>query len=138
MAMKKTTNPVRPGQGQPGGPPNPSSMKFSPGVTVLGQKILGDLQGRRAPLTSGQLAQLKAMIAKANAEKAKAVKDAKKNKKIIKKQDKKPLVTGRGPTKPITTTNTTGPKKPIIKITGRPGLRGGFGGSGGLFGTKNK
>jgi hypothetical protein len=134
MAMKKTTPPRPP-------VPNPTKMKFSSGVTVLGEMPwktnLPNLQ--RKPLSDKTIKELKAMLAKIDAQKAKAEKDAKKNKKIIKKQNKKPLVTGRGPTKPITTTNTTGPKKPVIKITGRPGLRpGGFGGSGGLFGTKNK
>lgn len=131
MAMKKTTKPVRPGQGQPGGPPNPSSMKISSGLTVLGQKILGDLQGRREPLTNAQMAELKAMIAKANAEKAKAAKEAKKNAKIIKKQNKTPLRPGKGATKPTTIFDKS---KPVIKITGRPGVRGGgmLGGGGGM------
>jgi hypothetical protein len=82
MAMKPKKN-VRPGQGQPGGPPNPTSFKVSPSVTVLGAKnVPSFLQQKynmnpgRAPLTNAQLAQLKAMVAKAEAAAAKAKADA--------------------------------------------------------------
>lgn len=131
MAMKKTTPPKPP---RPVAPPDTRSMKVSSGLTVLGQKILGDLKGRREPLTNAQMVELKAMIAKANAEKAKAAKEAKKNAKIIKKQNKTPLRPGKGATKD---TSVFDKQKPVIKITGRPGVRLG-GGGGGLFGTKNR
>jgi hypothetical protein len=127
MAMKKTTPPKPP---RPGGntPPDTRSMKFSSGVTVIGsmpwKTNLPHL--KRDPLPEKTIKELKAMLAKIDAQKAKAAKDAKKNAKIIKKQNKKPLVTGRGPTKPITTTNTTGPKKPVIKV--KPPRGGNIGG----------
>ena len=138
--MKPKKN-VRPGQGQPGGPPNPTSFKFSPGVTVLGTKNAASFLDQkyginpgRNPLTNAQLKELKAMVAKAEAAAAKAKADAAKNKKIIKKDNKK-AASNSAPVKKVATKTT----KPVIKITGRPGLRpGGFGGGGGLFGTKNK
>lgn len=133
--MKKTTppKPPRPG-GNPGGL---TKFKISPSVTVLAKQLEGftTLSGApRKSLTPAQLKEAQALADKIKAMEAKAAADKKKNAKIIKKQDKKPLVTGRGKTKPITTTNTTGPKKPVIKITGRAGLRGGgmIGGGGGM------
>ena len=122
-------------------PPNPNKMKINSALTILGG-VTGSFKDgtlRRKPLTDAQLKQLKTMIAKADAEKAKAAKDAKKNAKIIKKDNKKPLRTGQGATK--STTPFDKPAKPVRKITGRGGLRGGmggFGGGGGLRGNVNK
>jgi hypothetical protein len=126
MAMKKTTPPT---------PPNPNKMKINSALTILGGATGSFKDGtlKRKPLTDAQVKQLKAMIAKAEAAKAKAAADAKKNAKIIKKDNAKPLRTGQGGTK--STTPFDKPKQPIRKITGR-GMGGG--GIGGIFGTKNR
>jgi hypothetical protein len=125
--MKKTAKPVRPGQGQPGGPPNPSSFKISSGLTVLGRKQTGVPSQPREPISNKTLNELKKMLAKIDAEKAKAKADTKKNAKIIKKQNKPKVVRG-GSSKP----------KPVIKVKPRPrggGMRGGMiGGGGDMFG----
>jgi hypothetical protein len=135
MAMKKSAKPIRPGQGQPGGPPNPSKMKVSSGLTVLGKVNPKSIAGNRTPLSNATMQQLKAMLAKVEAEKKAAAKSSKKDAKIIKKDNKTPLRTGQGSTKPVTPFDK--PKQPIRKITGFGGMRGG-GGGGGMFGTKNR
>lgn len=125
MAMKKTTPPKPP---RPGGntPPDTRSIKFSSGVTVLGEMPwktnLPHL--KRDPLSEKNIKELKAMIAKIDAQKAKAAKDAKKNAKIIKSQNKKPLVTGRGATKPVTAASVGAKQKPVIKVKPPRGGRG--------------
>lgn len=120
MAIKKSTKPVRPGRGTPGGPPNPSSAKVSSGVTVLGKIIPGSLAGNRAPLSNATMKELKAMIAKIEADK-KAV-SSKKDK--ARMADKK-LSTGRGATKYETPASIGSQKKPVIKVTPRGGRGGG-------------
>lgn len=117
MAMKKSTKPIRPGQGQPGGPPNPSSVKVSSGLTVLGKIIPGSLAGNRAPLSNATMKELKAMIAKIEAAKKAAAKSSKKDAKIIKQQDKPKAVLG-GSSKP----------KPVVEVRPRGGRGGGMGG----------
>jgi hypothetical protein len=142
MAMKKTAKPIRPGQGQPGGPPNPSRVKVSSGLTVLGKVNPKSIAGNRTPLSNAQMAELKKMIAKAEADKKAVAKSSKKDAKIVKKQNKKPLVTGRGATKPVTKETIGAKKKPVVKVTPRGGgMRGGgmgFGGGGGLRGNVNR
>lgn len=132
MAIKKSAKSIRPGGGTPGTPPDTRSLKFSSGVTVLGEMPwktnLPHLQ--RQPISEKNLKELKAMIAKINAQEAKAKADAKKNAKIIKSQNKKPLVTGRGATKPVTAASIGAKKKPVIKVI----PRGGRGMGGGLLG----
>lgn len=137
MAMKPKKN-VRPGQGEPGGPPNPTSFKFSSGVTVLGTKNapsflqqMYNTDPGRAPLTSAQLKQLKAMVAKAEAAAAKAKADAKKNAKIIKK-DNKAAASNSKPVKQAATKKT----RPVIKVT--PPRGGGMGGMLGGGGAMEK
>jgi hypothetical protein len=140
MAMKKTAKPVRPGQGQPGGPPNPTSLKVSSGVTALGsmpwKTNLPHL--KREPLTNKQMAELKKIIAKNEADKKAVAKSSKKDAKIVKKMNKKPLVPGRGATKTPTKETIGTKKKPVVKVKPRlyvgrgGGMRGGMmGGSGG-------
>jgi hypothetical protein len=111
-------------------PPDTRSLQVSSGVTVLGsmpwKTNLPNLQ--RDPLSAKQVAELKKMIAKAEAAKAKALKDAKKDAKIIKSQNKKPLVTGRGATKPVTVGSIGAKKKPVIKVKPPKGGRGMGGG----------
>ena len=124
MAMNKKTPPPI---------PNPNKMKINNALTLLGQVTgswkNGDL--RRKPFTDSQLKELKAMIAAADAARAKAAKDAKKNAKIIKQQNKTPLRPGRGATKPITVFDP--PKKPVIKVGPRGGGVGGMLGGGGAM-----
>jgi LPS O-antigen subunit length determinant protein (WzzB/FepE family) len=125
MAMKKSTPPT---------PPNPNKMKINSALTILGQ-VTGSFKDgtmKRQAFTDAQLKELKGMIAKADAAKAKAAADAKKNAKIIKKQNAKPLRTGQGATKPVTPFDP--PKKPIRIIRGLGGMRGGgnIGGGGGM------
>jgi hypothetical protein len=137
MAMKKTAKPIRPGQGQPGGPPNPSKMKISSGVTVLGGINWSRPSGEiRNSFTPAQLKEAKALADRLKAMESKVAKDKKANAKIIKKQNKKPLVTGRGATKTVTKETIGTKKKPVIKVTPRGrGMRGGggmLGGGGGL------
>lgn len=125
MAMKKSTKPT---------PPNPNRVKVNSNLTILGG-VTGSFKDgtlRRKPLTDTQIKELKAMITKAETAKAKAAAEAKKNAKIIKKDNKKPLRTGQGATKP--TTPFDKPAKPVRKITGR--RIGGMGGGGGLFGGR--
>jgi hypothetical protein len=112
-------------------PPDTRSLQVSSGVTVLGsmpwKTNLPHL--KRDPLSAAQVAELKKMIAKAEAAKAKALKDAKKDAKIIKSQNKKPLVTGRGATKPVTAaTLASAKKRPVIKVKPPKGGRGMGGG----------
>ena len=116
MAIKKSTKPVRPGRGTPGGPPNPSSAKVSSGVTVLGKIIPGSLAGNRAPLSNATMKELKAMIAKIEADKKAVAKNSKKDAKIIKQQNKPKSVRG-GSSKP----------KPVIQVKPPRGGRGGGG-----------
>lgn len=136
MAMKKSTKPARPGGSTP---PDTRSMKVSSGVTVLGgmpwnvnSPIL-----KRKPLTAAQVTELKKIIAKNEADKKAVSKSSKKDAKIVKSQNKKPLVTGRGATKPVTAATIGDKKKPVIKVRPRGG-RGGGGMLGGIFGTKNR
>lgn len=133
MAMKK--------QGAPGNPGGRTSQKISPSVTILGSKIKGFdglPSGPRKSLTPKQMDEAKALAARLKAREAKAAADKKANAKIIKKDNKTPLVTGRGSTKPVTPLSIGTKKKPVIKVTGRGmgGMRGG--GGGGIFGTKNR
>lgn len=116
MAIKKSAKPIRPGQGEPGGPPNPTRLQISSGVTVLGGKTIG-IPSPRKPLTNAQIKELKAMIAKAEAQKASVAKDAKKNARIIKKQNKPKSVKG-GSSKP----------KPVIQVKPRGRIGGMLGG----------
>ena len=143
MAMKPKKN-VRPGQGQPGGPPNPTSFKVSPSVTVLGAKNGAsflqqkyNMDPGRSPFTNAQLKELKAMVAKAEAQKASVAKDSKKNAKIIKKQNKQAASNSK-PVKKAATQKS----KPVVKVTPPRGggMRGGmgFGGGGGLRGNVNR
>jgi hypothetical protein len=128
MAIKKSTNPVRPGRGEPGGPPNPSKVKVSSGLTVLGKVDPKSLAGNRKPLSSATVKELKAMLAKIEAAKAAAAKSSKKDAKIIKQQNKPKSVLG-GSSKP----------KPVIEVKPSKGGRGMGGGlGGGIFGTKNR
>lgn len=115
--MKKSTTPARPGRGTPGGPPNPSSVKVSPGLTVLGKIIPGSLAKNRAPLSNATMKELKAMIAKGEAAKAAVAKNSKKDAKIIKQQNKPKAVLG-GSSKP----------KPVVEVKPRGGRAGGLGG----------
>lgn len=135
MAMKKTTppKPVRP----PGNPGGRTSFQVSPSVTILGK--FNTSGSSRKALTGTQLAEARALAEKLKAREIKAANEKKANAKIIKKQNKKPLVTGRGATKPVTASTIGAPKKPVVKVKppkGRPGLRGGMGGGGGLFGGR--
>jgi hypothetical protein len=136
MAMKKTTNSIRPGQGQPGGPPNPTKLQISSGVTVLGGKTIG-IPSSRKPLTNAQMKELKAMIAKTEAQKAAVKKNSKSDAKIIKKQNKQAASNSK-PVKKAATKTT----KPVVKVTPPRGggMRGGmgFGGGGGLRGNVNR
>ena len=115
--MKKSTTPARPGRGTPGGPPNPSSVKVSPGLTVLGKIIPGSLAKNRAPLSNATMKELKAMIAKGEAAKAAVAKNSKKDAKIIKQQNKPKAVLG-GSSKP----------KPVVEVKPRGGRAGMLGG----------
>jgi hypothetical protein len=137
MAMKKTAKPIRPGQGQPGGPPNPTSMKISSGVTVLGGKTVG-IPSSRKPLSNASMKELKAMIAKMDAQKASVAKSSKKDAKIVKKQNKQ-AVRKADPVRKAATQKA--PKK-VVKVAPPRGggLRGGmgFGGGGGLRGNVNR
>ena len=122
-------------------PPNPNKMKISDALTVLGQ-VTGNFSGRsntfkRKAFTDAQLKQLKAMIAKAEAETAKAIKDAKKNAKIMKQQNKQKPLRQSGPTNPLSSDIFKKPK-PVIKVGPRGGGVGGVGGSGGLYGNMFK
>jgi hypothetical protein len=136
MAMKKSTKPARPGGSTP---PDTRSLQVSSGVTVLGsmpwKTNLPHL--KRDPLSAKQLAELKKIIAKNEADNKAVAKSSKKDAKIVKSQNKKPLVTGRGATKPVTALTVGNKKKPVIKVTPRGG-RGGGGMLGGIFGTKNR
>jgi hypothetical protein len=132
MAIKKSTKPARPGGNTP---PDTRSMQVSSGVTVLGsmpwKTNLPNLI--RDPLSAAQVAELKKMIAKNEAAKKTAAQSSKKDAKIIKKQNKKPLVTGRGATKPVTAASIGAKKKPVIKVKpprGGRGMGGMLGGGG--------
>ena len=120
MAIKKSTPRI---------PPDTTSMKVSPGLTVLGKIIPG--KGNRAPLSDATIKQLQTIIKANNAAKSKAAIEAKENAKIIKKQNKPKVVRG-GSSKP----------KPVVKVTpprgGRGGGVGGAGGTGGLYGNMFK
>jgi hypothetical protein len=136
MAMKKSTKPARPGGGTP---PDTRSLQVSSGVTVLGsmpwKTNLPHL--KRDPLSAKQVAELKKMIAKAEADKKAVAKSSKKDAKIVKKMNKKPLVTGRGATKPVTVGSIGAKKKPVIKVKppkGGRSSRGGMRGGGGIGG----
>jgi hypothetical protein len=137
MAMKKST-PPRPA-GNPGGR---TSARISPSVRVLGPKLPGFTQLKNPPrksLTPAQLKEAESLAAKLKAREVKAANEKKANSKIVKKQNKKPLLTGRGSTKPVTALSIGAKKKPVVKVKppkGRPGLRGGMGGGGGLFGGR--
>lgn len=140
MAIKKSAKPIRPGQGQPGGPPNPNKMQVSSGVTVLGGKPFNNYASTkpRQAFTNAQMAELKKMIAKIEADKKAVSKSSKKDAKIVKSQNKKPLVPGRGATKSVTKESIGTKPKPVTKVAPR-GRRGGGGMlGGGLFGTKNR
>ncbi len=131
--MKKSTpKPARPG-GNPGGVVR---QVISPSVSVLGKQILSGLPNPpRASLTPAQLKEARALADRIKALEIKVANDRKANAKIIKEQNKqKPLTTGRGATKPITTTSEGKPKPPVVKVRPRGGgLRGGsMGGGGGL------
>jgi hypothetical protein len=130
MAMKKSTPP----SGNPGGR---ISYPISSSVTVRGKQIIPGLAGSPLKaLTGKQLAEAKALAAKIKAMEVKAAADKKANAKIIKKQNKKSST----PALDKVTKAAALAKKKVIKVTppkGRPGLRG-FGGGGGLFGTKNR
>jgi len=142
MAIKKST-PTPPKPPRPGGPvpPDTKSIKISSGVKVLGgidwmRSMTGEI---RKNLTPAQMKEATALAARIRALQSKVAADKKTNAKIIKKQNKKPLVTGRGATKPVTPSTIGAPKKPVVKVKppkGRPGLRGGMGGGGGLFGGR--
>lgn len=136
MAIKKSAKPIRPGQGEPGGPPNPTRLQISSGVTVLGGKTIG-IPSSRKPLTNAQIKELKAMITKAETQKAAVARDAKKNARIIKKQNKQAASNSK-PVKKAATQKS----KPVVKVTPRRGggMRGGmgFGGGGGLRGNVNR
>jgi hypothetical protein len=127
MAIKKSTPPPA--------PKDPSRFKISNALTVLGRPQRGVPGLKREAITDAQLARLKAMVAKMDAEKAKAAKSSKKDAKIVKKMNKKPLVPGRGATKTATKETIGTKKKPVIKVTPRGG-RGGGGmrGGGGIGG----
>jgi hypothetical protein len=136
MAMKKSAKPARPGGNTP---PDTRSMKISSGVTVLGGINWSRPSGEiRNSFTPAQLKEAKALADRLKAMESKAAKDKKANAKIIKKDNKTPLITGRGSTKPVTALSIGTKKKPVIKVTGRGmgGMRGG--GGGGIFGTKNR
>ena len=126
MAMKKSTP-----SGNPGGR---TSQKISSSVTVLGKKGLGIPSTRRS-LTPAQLAESKALADRIKAKEVKAANEKKANAKIIKKQNKEKPLRPSGPTKPISSDIFKKPK-PVIKITGRSGMRAG--GGSGIFGTKNR
>ena len=134
MAMKKSTKPPRPGQGQVGGPPNPSKMKVSSGLTVLGKIQPGSLAGNRAPLSNATMKELKAMIAKGDAAKAAVAKSSKKDAKIVKKQNKQATTAKTATAQQSRRIKMA--KKPVVKVTPRSGgMRGGggmLGGGGGL------
>jgi hypothetical protein len=138
MKPKKTAKPGRPGQGQPGGPPNPAKVKVSPGLTVLGGFVGGTLKGNRAPLSNATIKELKAIIAKNQAAEAAAAKNSKQDAKIIKQQNKKPIK----PNSAKATAVGLVSKKPVVKVAPPRGggLRGGmgFGGGSGLRGNVNK
>ncbi len=131
MAMKKSTpKPARPG-GNPGGVVR---QVISPSVSVLGKQILSGLPNPpRASLTPAQLKEARALADRIKALEIKVANEKKANAKIIKEQNKqKPLTTGRGATRPITTTSESKPKPPVVKVT----PRGGRGGGGGLLGGR--
>ena len=137
MAIKKSTKPARPGGNTP---PDTRSMKISSGVTVLGGINWSRPSGEiRNSFTPAQLKEAKALADRLKAMESKAAADKKANAKIIKKDNKKPLVTGRGATKPVTASTIGTKKKPVIKVKPPKGGRGmGGGGLGGIFGTKNR
>jgi hypothetical protein len=125
MAIKKSTKPARPGGNTP---PDTRSMKFSSGVTVLGEMPwktnLPHL--KRDPLSEKNIKELKAMIAKIDAQKAKAAKDAKKNAKIIKSQNKQ---ASRAKTATAQQSRRMKmEKKPVIKVKPRGRIGGMLGG----------
>lgn len=138
MAMKKST-PPRPA-GNPGGR---TSVTISPSVRVLGPKLPGFTQLKnppRKPLTPAQLKEAESLAAKLKAKEIKAANEKKANANIIKKQNKKPLNTGKGGTK---SGIAGGGKKPVIKVTLPRGGRGGvggmlFGGGGGTLTSRTK
>lgn len=123
MAIKKSTKPARPGGPVP---PDTKSMKISSGVKVLGgtdwmRSMTGEI---RKNLTPTQMKEATALAARIRAIESKAAKDKKANAKIIKSQNKKPLVTGRGATKPVTAASIGAKKKPVIKVKPPRGGRG--------------
>jgi hypothetical protein len=131
MAIKKSTpKPARPG-GNPGGVVR---QVISPSVSVLGKQILSGLPNPpRKSLTPAQLKEARALADRIKALEIKVANDKKANAKIIKEQNKKPLTTGRGATKPVTASSIGEKKKPVIKVRPRGGgLRGGAIGGGGL------
>ena len=122
MAMNKKTPPPI---------PNSNRFKVSDALTVLGRSQTGVPGMLREPISDATLKKLKAMVAKIDAEKAKAAADAKKNRKIIKKQNKQAASNSR-PVKKAATQKS----RPVIKVTPPRGggMRGGgFGGGGGMF-----
>jgi hypothetical protein len=130
MAMKKSTKPPRPGGNTP---PDTRSMKVSSGVTVLGGINWSRPSGEiRNSFTPAQLKEAKALADRLKAMESKVAKDKKANAKIIKKQNKKPLITGRGATKPVTALTIGDKKKPVVKVKPRGGRMGGMLGGGSL------
>ena len=131
MAIKKSTKPARPGGSVP---PDTTSMKVSSGVTALGpmpwSTNLASL--KRKPLTAAQVTELQKIIAKNQADKNAVAQSSKKDAKIIKSQNKKPLVTGRGATKPVTAASIGAKKKPVVEVKPRGGRMGGMLGGGSL------
>ena len=133
MAMKKKANP------NASNPAGKTSQKVSSSVKVLGKALLPGLGASRTPrasLTNAQMAELTKLANRIKTMESKAAKDKKANARIIKKQNKKPLVPGRGATKTATKETIGTKKKPVIKVTpprGGGGMRGG-GGIGGFGG----
>ena len=120
MVMKKSGPPA---------PKDSSRFKVSEALTVLGRTQRGVPGMAREAISDAQLTKLKSMVAKIDADKAKAAKEAAKNAKIIKTQNKQKPLRPSGPTKPISSDIFKKPK-PIIKVKPRgPGMGGMLGGS---------
>lgn len=121
MATMKKSTPPEP-RGRAG-----TSTPISSSVKVLGgiNWALSKTGEIRKGLTPVQMKEAAKLAAKIKAKEVKAANEKKANAKIIKKQNKKPLVTGRGPTKPISPDIFKKPK-PVIKV--KPPRGGNIGG----------
>ena len=115
MAMKKSS-PGRAGTSSPVS----SNVKVLGGINWALSKT-GEI---RKSLTPAQRKEASALAARIKAIEIKAANEKKANAKIIKKQNAKPLVTGRGSTKPVTAASIGAKEKPVVKVKPPKGGRG--------------